>query len=59
MIFIMRKSSANIRTTAKEATHERIVEVALDDTDKAGFQKSVDSVHGLMASAKTLAPELA
>ena len=38
---------------------ERIVEVALDDTDKAGFQKSVDAVHGLMASAKTLAPELA
>ena len=38
---------------------ERIVEVALDATDKAGFQKSVDAVNGLMASAKTLAPELA
>jgi malate dehydrogenase len=38
---------------------ERIVEVALDATDKAGFQKSVDAVHGLMASAKVLAPELA
>jgi malate dehydrogenase len=38
---------------------ERIVEVALDDTDKAGFQKSVDAVNSLMASAKTLAPELA
>jgi malate dehydrogenase len=38
---------------------ERIVEVALDDADKAGFQKSVDAVHGLMASAKILAPELA
>jgi malate dehydrogenase len=38
---------------------ERIVEVALDATDKAGFQKSVDAVNSLMASAKTLAPELA
>jgi malate dehydrogenase len=38
---------------------ERIVEVALDAKDTAGFQKSVDAVHGLMASAKTLAPELA
>ncbi|MDE2383982.1 MAG: malate dehydrogenase [Alphaproteobacteria bacterium] len=38
---------------------ERIVEVQLDATDKAGFQKSVDAVHGLMAAAKTLAPELA
>jgi malate dehydrogenase len=38
---------------------ERIVEVHLDATDKAGFQKSVDAVHGLMASAKTLDPSLA
>ncbi len=38
---------------------ERIVEVELDATDKAGFQKSVDAVNSLMASAKTLAPELA
>jgi malate dehydrogenase len=38
---------------------ERIVEVELDATDKAGFQKSVDAVNGLMAAAKTLAPELA
>ena len=38
---------------------ERIVEVQLDATDKAGFQKSVDAVNSLMASAKTLAPELA
>ena len=38
---------------------EKIVEVALNDEDKAGFQKSVDAVHGLMAAAKTLAPELA
>ncbi len=38
---------------------ERIVEVPLNDEDKAGFQKSVDAVHGLMAAAKTLAPELA
>ncbi len=37
---------------------ERIVEVHLDATDKAGFQKSVDAVNGLMAAARTLAPEL-
>ncbi len=38
---------------------ERIVEVPLNADDKAGFQKSVDAVHGLMDAAKTLAPELA
>jgi malate dehydrogenase len=38
---------------------ERIVEVALTDEDKAGFQKSVSAVHGLMDAARTLAPELA
>ncbi len=38
---------------------ERIVEVQLNAEEKAGFQKSVDAVHGLMAAAKTLAPELA
>jgi malate dehydrogenase len=37
---------------------ERIVEVGLTAEDKAGFDKSVAAVHGLMASAKTLAPEL-
>jgi malate dehydrogenase len=38
---------------------ERIVEVSLNADEKAGFQKSVDAVHGLMAAAKVLAPELA
>jgi len=38
---------------------ERIAEIALDAGDKAGFQKSVDAVHGLMAAAKTIAPDLA
>ncbi len=38
---------------------ERIVEVELNADEKAGFQKSVEAVHGLMAAAKTLAPELA
>jgi malate dehydrogenase len=33
---------------------ERIVEVNLNADEKAGFQKSVDAVHGLMAAAKTL-----
>jgi malate dehydrogenase len=37
---------------------EKIVEVSLNAEDKAGFQKSVDAVHGLMAAAKGLAPEL-
>ncbi len=37
---------------------ERIVEVPLNAEDKAGFQKSVDAVHGLMDAAKKLAPEL-
>ena len=32
---------------------ERIVEIALNDEDKAGFKKSVDAVHGLMAAAKS------
>ena len=38
---------------------ERIAEIALNDEDKAGFRKSVDAVHGLMAAAKTIAPDLA
>jgi malate dehydrogenase len=38
---------------------ERIAEIALNDEDKAGFKKSVDAVHGLMAAAKTIAPDLA
>jgi malate dehydrogenase len=37
---------------------ERIVEVALTAEDKAGFDKSVAAVHGLMDTAKKLAPEL-
>ncbi|MCA0432132.1 MAG: malate dehydrogenase [Proteobacteria bacterium] len=38
---------------------ERIVEVALNDEDQAGFQKSVSAVHGLMDAAKKLEPSLA
>ena len=38
---------------------ERIAEISLNDEDKAGFKKSVDAVHGLMAAAKTIAPDLA
>jgi malate dehydrogenase len=38
---------------------ERIAEIALNDEDKAGFRKSVDAVHGLMAAAKAIAPDLA
>ncbi|MCA3573253.1 MAG: malate dehydrogenase [Aestuariivirga sp.] len=38
---------------------ERIAEIHLNDEDKAGFKKSVDAVHGLMAAAKTIAPDLA
>ena len=38
---------------------ERIAEIALNDEDKAGFKKSIDAVHGLMAAAKGIAPDLA
>ena len=38
---------------------ERIVEVQMSADDQAGFKKSIDAVHGLMAAAKTLAPDLA
>ena len=38
---------------------ERIAEIALNAEDQAGFKKSVDAVHGLMAAAKTIAPDLA
>jgi malate dehydrogenase len=38
---------------------ERIVEVALTPDDKAGFDKSVAAVHGLMDAAKKLEPSLA
>ncbi|MCA3560045.1 MAG: malate dehydrogenase [Aestuariivirga sp.] len=38
---------------------ERIAEISLSDEDKAGFRKSVDAVHALMAAAKTIAPDLA
>jgi malate dehydrogenase len=37
---------------------ERILEISLDAGERAGFQKSVDAVEGLMAAAKTLAPDL-
>jgi malate dehydrogenase len=38
---------------------ERIVEVALNAEEKAGFEKSVTAVHGLMNAAKTLDSSLA
>ena len=38
---------------------ERIAEIALNAEEQAGFTKSVDAVHGLMAAAKTIAPDLA
>ncbi len=38
---------------------ERIVEIQLSGPDEAAFRKSVDAVHGLMAAAKTIAPDLA
>ena len=37
---------------------ERIVEIALAGEEKAAFQKSVAAVEGLMAAAKTIAPDL-
>ena len=38
---------------------ERIAEIELNAEEKAGFKKSIDAVHGLMAAAKVIAPELA
>jgi malate dehydrogenase len=38
---------------------ERIVEIPLSADEKAAFQKSVSAVEGLMAAAKTIAPDLA
>ena len=38
---------------------ERVVEIKLDKDARALFQKSVDAVQGLMAAAKTIAPDLA
>jgi malate dehydrogenase len=37
---------------------ERIAEITLTTEDKAGFNKSVEAVHGLMAAAKVIAPDL-
>ena len=38
---------------------ERIAEIELNAEEAAGFKKSVDAVHGLMAAAKVIAPDLA
>jgi malate dehydrogenase len=38
---------------------ERIVEIPLNDSEKAEFRKSVGAVEALMAAAKTIAPDLA
>ena len=38
---------------------ERIAEIELNAEDRAGFKKSIDAVHGLMAAAKVIAPDLA
>lgn len=38
---------------------EKIVEIALNGDEATGFKKSVDAVHGLMAAAKTIAPNSA
>ena len=38
---------------------ERIVEIPLNPDEKVAFQKSVNAVEGLMAAAKTIAPDLA
>ena len=38
---------------------ERVVEVKLDASEKAMFEKSVDAVKGLVAACKTIDPSLA
>ena len=37
---------------------ERIAEIQLNADEAAGFKKSVEAVHGLMAAAKVIAPDL-
>ena len=54
MMIVMRKSSNNIRTTAKEASHERIVDAAArairrsgyDGTGVADIMKEAGLTHG-------------
>ncbi|RMF11882.1 MAG: malate dehydrogenase [Alphaproteobacteria bacterium] len=38
---------------------ERVVEIELDETDSAGFQKSVNAVKNLVAACKNIEPSLA
>ena len=38
---------------------ERLAEISLNAEEAAGFKKSVEAVHGLMAAAKVIAPDLA
>ena len=54
MMHVMRKTTANIRTTAKEASHERIVQAAArairrsgyDGTGVADIMKEAGLTHG-------------
>jgi malate dehydrogenase len=55
----VRDTYVGVPVVIGEGGVERIAEIALNDDDKAGFKKSVDAVHGLMAAAKTIAPDLA
>ena len=55
----MKGTYVGVTVVIGEKGVERIVEVTLMDEEKAGFQKSVSAVHGLMDAAKALAPELA
>ena len=38
---------------------EKVVELALDENEKAAFQKSVTSVQGLIEACKKISPALA
>ena len=47
-----------VPTVIGEGGVERIVEIALEGDEKAGFDKSVESVRGLMDACKGIAPQL-
>ncbi len=47
-----------VRPVIGEGGVERIVEISLEGDEKAGFDKSVDSVRGLMDACKGIAPQL-
>ena len=55
----VRDTYVGVPVVIGEGGIERIAEIALNAEEAAGFKKSVEAVHGLMAAAKVIAPDLA